>query len=119
MAAIGLKRSSTRRVVRPGDGFRSALLPAASARAALLARAFVGTQHPGTLFGLSGLEAVPPFGQLERNLAAQSAQPKKIVAGTKSRVLEQAKWSLSGALLESRLQRPRFLDRCLEAPRDR
>src|SRR2546428_838011 len=92
---------------------------AANARAPVLLRRLVGTEHAFALVAVRALEAFPPVGELDGNLAAVAAQPEKIVSGAEARMLEQPERPLAGALLEPRLQRPRFLDRRFETTRDR
>ena len=53
------------------------------------------------------------------HFTAVAAQAKEVVSRTKTWMLQQAERSLSGALLEARLQRPDLLDRGFEASRNR
>src|SRR5262249_50215962 len=95
-------------------------LAAATCGAATLAlRSLVGPKHAFTLGAIGLLEALPPVGDLDRDLSAMPAQPQEIVARAEARMLEQTERALARALLEARLHRPRFLDHGFEAARNR
>src|SRR5437868_4455640 len=94
--------SLSRRWSLGGSGLRRGVLLAAAARAPpFLLRCFLGTEHPFALGAVGALEPFPPVGNLDRNLSAVPAQPEKIVARAKARMLEQPEWALAGALLEA------------------
>src|SRR2546429_557730 len=91
-----------RRRPRYVRGRRFAFAPA-TARAPVFLWRLVGTEHAFALVAVRALEAFPPVGELNGNLAAVAAQPEKIVSGAEARMLEQSERPLAGALFEPRL----------------
>ena len=73
-----------RRVRRTGPG----LFALAPARAPPLRRRFLRVQQAFALSAVGELEALPPIGELDRDLAAMATQPEKIIGGAEARMLE-------------------------------
>src|SRR5581483_3075469 len=102
-------------------GFPARLAIAAPARSAFALRRLVGLEHRRPVgFSCIG-ETIPPLRQIREGtleLAAPAAQIEEVPRRAVTRMLEQPERTLSGALLETRLQRPDLLDGGFEAARD-